>query len=178
MGGGEVARYFSRYGGARVSKVVLISTVLPYLLKTEDNPDGVDAAVFEDMMNYMTQDRPAFLQEFGKTFFGVGMLSKPVSNGILQNHFMLALAASGRATRQCAISFSQTDFRQDVAAINVPALVIHGSGDNIVPIQASSDRTASMIPDSIYKVYDDAPHGLFISEKDRLNQDLIEFING
>lgn len=175
MGGGEVARYFSRYGGERVSKAVLVSTILPFMLQTEDNPEGVDESVFSGMLEQMTADRMAFLDGFGKQFFGVNLVSHPVSEPYLDHFRWLASVASPRATRECAKAFAQTDFRTDVPAITVPTLIIHGDGDKIVPIEASSNRTAEMLPNATYLVYDGAPHGLFITEKERLNEDMIAF---
>lgn len=177
MGGGEVARYMSRHNGNRVSKVVLVSSVLPYMLKTEDNPDGVDGKVFEDMMTQMKDDRMGFLDGFGKDFFGVSMLNKPMSTPLLDNFHRLTAVASPRATQECAKSFSQTDFRKDIPAINVPTLIIHGDSDKTVPIKASSDRTAQLVTNNQYVVYDGAPHGLFYTHKEQLNQDLLAFIN-
>ncbi|MBA3827356.1 MAG: alpha/beta hydrolase [Taibaiella sp.] len=176
MGGGEVVRYFSRYGGARVSKVVLVSSVTPFMLKTNDNPEGVDKSVFDGMMDQMKEDRIDFLETFGKQFFGVNMLNHPVSEPYLEYFRMLASVASPRATQQCAVSFSGTDFRQDMGAVNVPTLIIHGDADQTVPIEVSSQRSAKMISNNKFVVYEGAPHGLFVTEKDRLNKDLREFI--
>ena len=175
MGGGEAARYISRYGTDRVSKLVLVSSVLPYLGKTSDNQDGVDQSVFAEMLEKIKEDRIAFLDDFGKKFFGVTLLNKPVSAPLLEYYRSLAAVALPRATVQCALAFANTDFRHDVESINVPTLIIHGSSDETVPINASSDRTARMIPDAVYKVYDGAPHGLFYTHRQQLNQDLIEF---
>ncbi|RYZ25696.1 MAG: alpha/beta hydrolase [Chitinophagaceae bacterium] len=176
MGGGETVRYLSKYGNSgRVSKIVLVSSVVPYLAQTNDNPDGVPQAVFAEMMENMKEDRINFLEDFGKQFFGVGLLNKPVSTPYLQYFRSLAEVALPRATQQCAISFANTDFRSDVEAINIPTLIIHGDADKTVPIEASSNRTAKLIPNAIYKVYEGAPHGLFFTERKRLNQDLIEF---
>lgn len=176
MGGGETVRYMSRYSSSgRVSKIVLVSSVVPYLAQTNDNPDGVPQSLFAEMMKQMTEDRINFLEDFGKQFFGVGLMNKPVSSPYLQYFRSLAEVALPRATQQCAISFANTDFRADVQAITVPTLIIHGDADKTVPIEASSNRTASMIPNAIYKVYEGAPHGLFFTERKRLNQDLIEF---
>jgi len=176
MGGGEAVRYLSRYGSSRVSKIVLVSSVTPYMLKTADNPDGVDESVFKEMLDQMSEDRIAFLDNFGKNFFGVNLVSHPVSAPLLDYYRMLASVAAPRATKQCAIAFAQTDFRQDMQAINVPTLVIHGDADKTVPIDASGARTAKMIPGSQYIVYEGAPHGLFYTHKEKLNQDLISFI--
>jgi pimeloyl-ACP methyl ester carboxylesterase len=177
MGGGEAMRYLSRYGSERVSKLVLISAVPPYLGKTADNEEGVDPAVFEAMLTNIKKDRIGFLDEFGRHFFGVNLISHPVSAPLLDYYRMLASVASPRATEQCAKAFAQTDFRADVQAVKVPTLIIHGDADQTVPIKASSDRTAAMIPGSNYVVYEGAPHGLFYTHKDKLNKDLLHFIN-
>jgi non-heme chloroperoxidase len=176
MGGGEVVRYLNRYGTDRVSKIVLISSVTPYMVKTNDNPDGVDESVFADMMEEMKEDRINFLDEFGKKFFGVTLVNKPVSTPLLEYYRMLGSFASARSTQQAAIAFAQTDFRRDVEAVSVPTLIIHGDGDKTVPIKNSSDRTSEMIKGSQYLVYDGAPHGLFYTDRERLNMDLINFI--
>lgn len=176
MGGGEVAKYFSLYGNERISKVVLISTVLPFMLKTEDNPDGVPPEVFDGMAKKMKEDRPDFFENFGKDFYGVSMMSHPVSDAFLANNLTLVMDASPIATLKSAESFSSTDFRNDVAKINVPTLIIHGDKDAIVPIEVSSDKTSKMIEGAKYVVYEGAPHGLWYTEKDKLNKDLIDFI--
>lgn len=177
MGGGEVARYLGRYGSERISKAVLISAVTPYLLKTDDNPDGVPAEIFEQMAENIKDDRPAFLEDFGKNFFGVGLLNNPVSQPLLNWANMLTLNSTQAATLQCMVAFSETDFRQDMKAFTVPTLIIHGDSDKIVPIQPTSEQSASMIALAKYIVYEGAPHGLFITEKENLNSDLLEFFN-
>ena len=176
MGGGEVARYFGQYGGERVSKVVLVGSVTPYLLKTDDNQSGVDVSVFDEMLKNLNEDRAGFLSDFGKQFFGVNLISKPVSQPMLQWNNTLAMLGSPKATLDCVHSFSATDFRNDLSLINVPALVIHGNSDKVVPIEASGDRTSKLINKAIYKVYEGAPHGLYYTQKDQLNQDLLDFI--
>ncbi|MCX6217948.1 alpha/beta hydrolase [Spirosoma sp.] len=176
MGGGEVARYMSRHGGARVAKVAFVSAVTPYLLKTEDNPDGVDKDVFDEITENIQKDRAAFLQTFGKQFYGVNLISKPVSQAHLDGDFARAYVASHKATLECAKSFAETDFRDDLTQIQVPALIIHGDSDKTVPIEASGERTANALPNAQYLVYDGAPHGLFVTEKDRLTEDLLSFI--
>lgn len=178
MGGGEVARYMARHGGARVSKVVFVSAVTPYLLKTPDNPDGVDASVFEQIYEGLRKDRPDFLATFGKQFFNVGMLKHPVSQATLDWMQQIAVAASPKATLDCAHAFAGTDFRADLKTISVPSLVIHGDADQTVPLKASGARTVEMLRTVQYKEYSGASHGLFITHKDELNQDLVSFIRG
>lgn len=176
MGGGEVARYFSKYGGERVSKVVLISSILPYMPKTADNEVGVPQENFAEMLDQVTDDRIGFLDTFGKHFFGMTMVNHPLSSPLLEYYRMLCSFASGRATRQCMQSFAFTDFRNDTPLITVPTLIIHGSADKTVPIEVSSDKSSQLVPNNQYIVYDGAPHGLFYTHKERLNRDLISFI--
>lgn len=176
MGGGEVVRYFSRYGGERVSKVALLGSVTPFMLKTADNPKGVDQSVFDKMMEEMKDDRIGFLDSFGKQFFGVNVLNKPVSTPLLEYYRMLCTMASPRATQECAKSFSSTDFREEMSQVNVPTLIIHGDADKTVPIEPSGEQSAEMIPDANFIRYEGAPHGFFYTEKQKLNKDLISFI--
>ncbi|QDA61155.1 alpha/beta fold hydrolase [Hymenobacter jejuensis] len=175
MGGGEVARYMSRHGGARVSKVAFISAVPPYLLKTSDNPTGVDKSVFDEMLAGIQKDRFDFLSGFGKQFFNVSMISHPVSQAVLDWSQTVTSLASPKATYDCAVSFATTDFRQDLATIKVPTLIVHGDADQTVPIEASGAQTAKHLPHAQYLVYSGAPHGLFFTDKDRLSQDLLAF---
>ncbi|HYG37262.1 MAG TPA: alpha/beta hydrolase [Cytophagales bacterium] len=176
MGGGEVVRYFSKHGGERVSKVILVGSVAPYLLKTDDNPEGVDRQTFEEMEKKIKEDRPAFLSAFGKQFFGVNLVSHPASEDLLRWAQALALIGSPKATLECLWSFAETDFRNEVSSIRVPTLIIHGDSDNIVPIELTSKKVAETIPGAQYLVYEGAPHGLFYTEKERLNNDILEFV--
>jgi pimeloyl-ACP methyl ester carboxylesterase len=178
MGGGEVARYMSRHNGARVSKVAFISAVTPYMLKTGDNPSGVDKSTFDDMIKNLGKDRFGFLQDFAKNFYGQSLLSHPVSQGVLDAFTMLAYPASPRATTQCVKAFSETDFRQDLKAVKVPALFIYGTSDAIVPPATGAEAAAPMVPGSQLIAYDGEPHGLNITSADRLNRDLLTFMSG
>ncbi|MBC7867450.1 MAG: alpha/beta hydrolase [Gloeobacteraceae cyanobacterium ES-bin-316] len=176
MGGGEIAKYFSLHGGARVSKAVLVSAVVPYMLKTTDNLNGVPQEAFDKMAKGMVDDRPAFMESFNKDFFGVTVINHPVSAPFLAHSLTKVMDASPIATLECAKAFSSTDFRQDVVKINVPTLIIHGSADKTVPIEATGEESAKLIKDAKYIVYEGAPHGLWFTHKDQLNQDLIDFI--
>ena len=176
MGGGEVARYMSRHGGARVARAVLVGAVTPYLMQAPDNPDGVPRGVFDQMVEGLRKDRPHFLAAFGKQFFGAGLLNFTVTAEIQQWALMMAMLASPKATQDCVRAFSETDFRQDMGAFRVPTLVIHGGGDATVPPDKSGRVAAKMIPGAELLEYSGAPHGLFFTEKDRLNQDLLAFI--
>lgn len=178
MGGGEVARYLGKYGKERVRRIVLVSSIVPYLLKTETNPDGVDEKVFEEMIEGVKADRIGYIDEFGKKFFGVGFLNKPVSTPLLQYYTQLASHAAQHSTVECIKSFSRTDFRNDLVKISVPTLIIHGDSDKIVPYEVSSKRTAEMLPEAEVVVYAGAPHGLFYTHRDIFNTDLLNFFAG
>ena len=178
MGGGEAARYMSRHGGKGVSKVAFVSAVTPYLLKTPDNPEGVDKSVFDGMVEGLRKDRPHFLAGFGKKFFGVGMISSPVSDEVLDWTLSMAMLGSPKATIDCVKAFGETDFRKDLATIKVPTLVIHGDADETVPLEASGKRTAEMVQGARLLVYPGEPHGLQMTAKDRLVSDLAAFARG
>ncbi|MVA56795.1 alpha/beta fold hydrolase [Agrobacterium vitis] len=176
MGGGEIARYLSRHGASKVSKAVLVASVAPYLLKDASNPEGVDASVFEGMKEDIRKDRFAFLQSFAKTFYGVGLVTSPVSQGILDWSFILGVMASPKATIDCVDAFGKTDFRPDLAAFTIPTLVIHGTADKTVPIDPAGRAAAKGIAGAKLIEYEGEPHGLFATAPDRLNRDLIEFL--
>lgn len=177
MGGGEIARYLGRYGAERIARVALVSSVAPYLLKDESNPEGVDEGVFEEMKAQIRKDRFDFLQTFAKTFYGVGLVSRPVSQALLDWTFQLAVMASPKATIDCVDAFGRTDFRPDMAAFaGVPTLIVHGTADKTVPIDTSGRAAAKAIPHARLIEYDGEPHGLFATAPDRLNADLLEFL--
>jgi len=176
MGGGEVARYLGTYGSSRVSKAVLISSITPLLMQCEDNPEGVPHAQFEKIVEAVRNDRAAFLTSFGKLFYGEGILSRPVSSEMLQWTSSMALCASPKATIDCVRSFSQTDFARDLKNIDVPTLIIHGDDDRIVPLDTTGKIAAKMVKGSQLSVFSGAPHGLFITDKERLNSELLTFI--
>ena len=177
MGGGEVVRYLSRYSGKGVSKIILVSSITPFRLKTEENPDGKSIEEGNKTADAIKDDRIGFLNDFGKNFFGISLVSKPLSTPLLEYYRMLCSFASPHATLECAKSFSTTDFRQEMININIPTLIIHGDNDKIVPIETSSEKSAKLIRDSKFIIYEDAPHGLFYTHKERLNADIVQFIN-
>ncbi|MBS1083110.1 alpha/beta fold hydrolase [Gluconobacter kondonii] len=176
MGGGEVARYLSRHGRSRISKTVLLSSVVPFLLKTSDNPKGVDIAVLDGIKQKIRQDRFGFLKDFIPDFYGVSMIHHPVSQGVLDWSFLLASMASPMATLDCVDAWGTTDFRPDLQAFTVPTLVIHGTGDSTVPAEISGEKAAAAIPGSTWISYEGAPHGLFMTHAERVNEDLLRFL--
>ncbi|HEU4968928.1 alpha/beta hydrolase [Sphingomonas sp.] len=178
MGGGEVARYLSRHGSAKIARAALVSSVVAYLLKTDDNPDGVDAGVFDEMKAQIRKDRFDFLQTFGKQFYGVGWVSSPVSQGLLDWTFTLAMMAGPKPTIDCVDAFGRTDFRPDLPSFaGVPTLIIHGTGDKTVPIDPSARAAARGIPHARLIEYEGEPHGLFATASERLNRDLLAFLS-
>lgn len=177
MGGGEVARYMSRHGGKNISKAGLIASVVPYMLQTSDNPDGVPQSVFDDILNGLKEDRAKFFAGFFKDFYGVGLLSSPVSNELLQASFNTAIMSGLKPAIACVQAFSSTDFRPDLASFNVPTLIIHGSDDKTVPVDASGRKAAVGITGAQYLEYEGAPHGLFATHKEQFTRDLLAFLN-
>jgi non-heme chloroperoxidase len=176
MGGGEVARYLSRHGSKNIAQAGLISSVVPYMLKTDDNPHGVERAVFDKMGEAMNQDRAHFFAGFFRDFYGVGAISQPVSKELIESSQAVAMQASLKATLDCAKAFATTDFRPDLASLTVPTLVIHGTADKTVPIEATGRIVAQAIPHAMAIEYDGAPHGLFATHKEQLNRDLVNFL--
>ncbi len=176
MGGGEVARYMSRHGGRNVSQSVLVASVVPFMLKTDDNPHGTEQATFESMAQGIKEDRAKFWGTFLKQFYGIGLVSHPVSEETVEWSRSLAMQASLKATLDCATAFATTDFRPDLAAFKVPTLIIHGTGDKTVPIEAAGRAAASGIANSTLIEYDGAPHGLTESHKQRYIEDVLAFL--
>ena len=176
MGGGEVARYLSRHGGKQVKQAVLIASVVPYMLKTSDNPDGVDPSVFDEMNQAMKDDRAKFWLGFFKHFFGVGLVTSPVSNEVIDWARSVSMQAGLKPTLACAKAFATTDFRGDLASFKVPTLIIHGTADKTVPIDTAGRKAARGIPHAKLIEYDGAPHGLFASHKNKLIADVLEFL--
>lgn len=176
MGGGEVARYMSRHGGKGVSKAVLIASILPFRLKTSDNPAGTPQEKFNESAAAIRSDRAHFFSGFFNKFFGVSESSQPVSQELLEWARGIAMQASVKSTLACLEAFSSTDFRPDLASFKVPTLIIHGTDDLTVPIDSSARLAAPLIPQCVFLEYAGAPHGLFATDKERLVRDLLHFL--
>jgi non-heme chloroperoxidase len=176
MGGGEVARYLGKYGSERVNKAVFIASVPPFLLKTADNPEGVDGGVFEGIEKAIAADRPAFLSAFLANFYNVDVLKgKGISDQVVQSSWNIAVGASAKGTLDCVPAWG-TDFRNDLASINVPTLVIHGDDDRILPIAATGMRTQKAVKGARLVVVEGGPHGLTWTHAERVNRELLEFL--
>ncbi len=178
MGGGEVVRYISRRSIERVSSIVLISSIVPYLSKTNDNPLGVEKPAFEEMKKAIREDRAAFFEDFFLKFYGQKMLKHPVSPAVVAWSCRLAMQAGLKSTLDCIDSFSQTDFRPELANISCPTLLIHGTDDQIVPIDVSSRQAAKAIRQSILLEIADGGHGLLASHTDEICNNIYKFLKG
>jgi len=176
MGGGEVARYIGKYGSKSVTKAVIIGGIPPYLLRTADNAEGVDASVFDGIQKAVASDRYAFFSEFFKNFYNSDqLLGKRVSEQAIQASWNVAASASPTASLACVPTWHE-DFRQDVARIEVPTLVIHGDSDRIVPLAASGQRTAKLIKGARLAVVKDGPHCISWTHADEVNAELVNFL--
>jgi non-heme chloroperoxidase len=177
MGGGEVARYIGTYGSKRLAKAVLMSSITPYLLKTEDNPDGVDQSVFVGMTEAMKKDRPGFLMEFTKNFLNWDKDGKDLLSGeMLEHTWDMGVWASPKATLACAQSFSSTDFREDLKKFDLPTLILHGDADATVPYEVSGKRAHEMIDGSQLVVIEGGAHGITQTQPKLVNESLLEFL--
>ena len=176
MGGGEVARYFGKYGSKGVSKAVFISAVPPFLLKTPDNPEGVDGSVFEGIQKAVVADRYAFFTEFLKNFYNTDLLlGKRVSEQAVQASWNVSAGASATACLACVSTWHE-DFRNDLTRVDVPTLVIQGDADRILPITASGLRTAKLIKGARLLVVKDGPHCITWTHAEQVNGELLEFL--
>jgi non-heme chloroperoxidase len=176
MGGGEVARYLGKYGSKGVSKAVIISGVPPYLLKTADNPEGVDGSVFEGIQKAVAADRYAFFTDFFKNFYNTDqLLGERVSEQAVQASWNVAVGSSATASLACVPTWHE-DFRNEISQIDVPTLVIHGDADRILPISASGQRTAKLIKGARLVVVKDGPHCITWTHADQVNSELENFL--
>ena len=176
MGGGEIARYFGKYGSNGVSKAVIIGGVPPFLLKTYDNPEGVDASVFEGIKKAVARDRYAFFSEFFKNFFNTDVLLwKRVSEEVIRASWNLAAGASATASLACVSTWYE-DFRQDLQRVEVPTLVIHGDSDRIVPLASSGQRTAKMVKGARLAVIKGGPHCITWTHAEEVTAELVGFL--
>jgi non-heme chloroperoxidase len=176
MGGGEVARYFGRYGSDGVSKAVIISGVPPYLLKTADNPEGVDDSVFAGIQKAVAADRYAFFTGFFQDFYNTdALLGKRVSQQVVQASWNIAASASATASFACVPTWHE-DFREDLARVDVPTLVIQGDADRILPMTATGLRTAKLIKGARQLIVKDGPHAVNWTHAEEVNAGLLSFL--
>jgi non-heme chloroperoxidase len=176
MGSGEVTRYLGKYGSARVSKAALFGAIPPFLLKTDDNPDGVDGQVFEDIKSAIVKDRYAYFKDFLDNFYNVDTFAPDrISDQAWQASFNVAAGASPYATYACVDAWL-TDFRDDLPKIDVPTLVVHGTEDRILPFSATAERLPDLIKDVKLVTVEGGPHNIGWTHPEELNPALLEFL--
>jgi non-heme chloroperoxidase len=176
MGGGEVARYLGTYGSERVRKAVFMAAIPPFLLRTSENPGGVDGNVFEGIKQAIAADRPAFLSRFLADFYNSDILAgKRISDEVVRLSWNIAAGASPKGTLDCVQAWL-TDFRPDLARIGVPTLVVHGDADRILPLAATGKRTSEFVQGSKLVVVEDGPHGLNWTHAEEVNRALLDFL--
>jgi non-heme chloroperoxidase len=178
MGTGEVTRYLGSYGSGRVSKAVLIGTIPPFVLKTDDNPEGVDRSVFEGIKSAVLADRPAYLKSFLDNFYNTDVYAGTrISDQAWQSSFITAVGASAYATWACVDTWL-TDFRADLPKIDVPTLLIHGDADRILPYQVTAARLPGLINDLEVVTIEGGPHNVAWTHADEVNEALLRFLEG
>ncbi|WP_458128836.1 alpha/beta fold hydrolase [Pseudomonas sp. Z2-11] len=176
-GGGEITRYIGRHGTDRVKKAALISAVPPMMLQTEDYPGGLPIEVFDGLRKASLDNRSQLYRDIASgPFFGFNRDGAKVSQGLIDSFWVQGMQAGHKNTYDCIAAFSATDFRADLARFDVPTLIVHGDDDQIVPIDASAHAAAELVQNAELIVYPGAPHGLTDTHKDRLNQDLLDFL--
>jgi len=176
MGTGEVTRYIGKYGTKRVRKAVLIGTLGPYLVKSADNPEGVDRSVFDGIKSAIKADRPAFLMEFLRNFYNYDVTGgKLVSERVLEENWNVAVGASATGTLSCVDTWIE-DFRLDVSRNTVPTLILHGDADRILPAEATSRRQAKMIKNARSVELKGGPHGVLWTHAEQINSELVKFL--
>lgn len=175
-GGGEVARYIGRHGTARVAKAVLIGAITPIMLKTEFNPNGVPLEVFDGIRRGVEEDRSQFFSDLSEAFFGYNRPGSKPSQGVRDSFWRQGMQGSIKALYDCVKAFSETDLREDLKAMTIPTLVIHGDDDQIVPFETCGQAAAAQLPHAELKVYQGGSHGICTTHKHQINQDLLRFI--
>jgi non-heme chloroperoxidase len=175
-GGGEVTHYIGRHGTDRVAGLVLVSAVPPLMLRTDDNPAGVPIEVFDGLRAGSRADRANLYRELADgPFFGNNRPGADVAQGTRDNFWRQGMESGHRNAFECIAAFSASDFRPDLAKVDVPMLVIHGDDDQIVPIEVGGKASAALVEHAELKVYPGAPHGITDTHKDQLGQDLLAF---
>ncbi len=177
-GGGEVARYIGRHGTKRVAKAVLIGAVPPVMLKSADNPGGLPMEVFDQLRSSVLTDRSQFWNDLSMPFYGYNRPGAKVSDGVREAFWRLGMMAGLPASYFCIKAFSETDMTGDLKKFDVPTLILHGDDDQIVPIADSAMLSVKLVKNAELKIYKGAPHGMCTTEKNKVNHDLLAFIEG
>ena len=177
-GGGEVARYIGRHGTTRVAKAVLIGAVPPLMLKTAANPGGLPMEVFDGIRTGVLADRSQFFKDLTAPFYGANRPDAKVSQGLRDSFWLQGMQAGFKGVIDCIKAFSETDFTDDLKAIDVPTLIMHGDDDQIVPIADSAPLSAKLLRNGTLKIYKTFPHGMCTTHADVVNADLLAFLKG
>lgn len=177
MGSGELVRYLTHYGSGRIERCVFIGTALPFPLKTEDNPDGIDRTLIEKSRAMWRKDYPLWLQENAGPYFGEGLPDCSVSSEITEWTKSDMHQTSLKAVLDCNLTLIETDFRSELRDISLPTLIIHGDKDRSFPVEISGMKAAQLLPHHRFILYANAPHGLYITHMERVNNDLLTFAN-
>jgi non-heme chloroperoxidase len=177
-GGGEVARYLCRHGTERVAKAVLISSVPPLMLKTENNPGGLPISVFDSLRAGLAANRSQFYKDITLPFYGYNRPGAKISEGIREHWWLQGMLGGVKAHSDCIKAFSETDFTEDLKKIDIPVLVMHGDDDQIVPIGAAGLMSAKILKKATLKIYRGFPHGMPTTNADQINADLLAFFKG
>jgi non-heme chloroperoxidase len=177
-GGGEVTRYIGRHGTSRVAKAILVSAIPPLMLKTEANPEGLPIEAFDELRAGLIADSSQFYKDLTVPFFGANRPGANVSQGARDAFWFQSEQAGLKNSYECIKAFSETDLTEDLKKFDVPTLIVHGDDDQIVPIVASALASSKIVEDAALKIYEGAPHGLAVTHKDQLNEDLLAFLKG
>ena len=175
-GGGEVTRYIGRHGTKRVAKAVLIGAIPPLMLKTAANPAGLPIEAFDQLRAGVAADRSKFWEDLSLPFYGYNRPGAKISEGVRKSFWLQSMMAGFPASYLCIKAFSETDLTEDLKRFDVPTLILHGDDDQIVPIGASAMLSSKIVKNAELKVYKGSPHGMCTTEKDRVNQELLAFI--
>jgi len=175
-GGGEVTRYVGRHGTKRLSKVALVGAVPPLLVKTSANPGGLPIELFNGLRAQIADDRAQFFRDFTAPFFGANRTGSKVSQGVRDLFWLQAMQVGLKPVLECIKAFSETDFTDDLAKLDVPTLIVHGDDDQVVPIGIAAMRSSKLVRNAILKVYPGAPHALMVTHREQFNADLLDFI--
>jgi len=177
-GGGEVVRYIGRHGTKRVARAVLIGAVPPVMLKSVSNPAGLPMAAFDQLRSSVLADRAQFWKDLSMPFYGYNRPGAKISEGVRESFWRQGMMAGMPASYFCIKAFSETDMTEDLKKIDVPMLILHGDDDQIVPIADSAMLSVKLVKNAGLKIYKGAPHGMCTTEKDKINADLLAFVEG
>jgi non-heme chloroperoxidase len=175
MGGGEVARYIGRHGTSRVSRAVLISAVVPLMLKSPNNPDGLPASAFDGIQTNLANNRSVFYKNLAMAFYGFNRPNARVEQGTIDEFWREGMVGSMLGQYECVKQF-EVDYTDDLKKIDVPTLILHGDDDQLVPVKVSAEMTAKIVKNSTLKIYPGAPHGMCTTDADKVNADLLAFL--